>query len=293
MRALAIPLAILLTAIPRDADKKPYPIFRALDQKSVETMVLGVPQTNPLRLAQLKRAFADVECKGENLKEQSTEESTNLLCTLPGKSADTILVAAHYQHVGEGMSAVDDWSGAIMLPFLFRSLTASPREHTFVFAALSGDDGAKAFFASLTPAQRRALKAVIALDALGLGPMHFYIHLSGAVPSPGENFLKMQLFEAADNEGLKAPESSIPGSWFRIDDTRQFRYHGIPAILLHSVDGSRRAVPGSSNDKADAIDAKAYFATYMTLCYYLVGLDQITAWSALPSSPSTRGGGHR
>ena len=42
------------------------------DQKSVETMVLGVPQSNPLRLAQLKRAFEDVECTGANLHEQST-----------------------------------------------------------------------------------------------------------------------------------------------------------------------------------------------------------------------------
>jgi Zn-dependent M28 family amino/carboxypeptidase len=286
MSLLAISL-ILFMATPSGAQKKPYPIFRVLDQKTVDSMVLGVPQSNQLRLAQLKQTFNDVECNGNNLREQSTAEGTNLICTLPGKSTDSILVLAHYQHVGEGMSAVDDWSGSIMLPFLYRALTATSRQHTFIFAALSGEDGARVFLASFTPAQRRALKAVIALDALGLGPLCFYIHLNDTLPSGSESLLKLQLFEASDNEGLKAPESSIPDSWFRIDDTKAFRSKGIPAILLHSVEGAGRSVPGSVNDKADAIDTNAYFATYKTLCYYLVGLDQITAWSAQPPPPST------
>jgi Zn-dependent M28 family amino/carboxypeptidase len=293
MRPLAISLAILLMAASAHAQKKSYPIFRALDQKSVETMVLGVPQSNQLRLAQLKRAFEDVECTGANLHEQSTPQGSTLLCTLPGKSTDTLLVAAHYRRVGEGMSAIDDWSGSIMLPLLYRALTAAPRQQTYIFAALSGDEAAKVFLASLTSAQRRSIKAIIALDALGLGPMRFYIHLSETVPTPAENSLRVQLFEAADNQGLKPPESSIPGSWFHIDDTKEFRYHGIPAILMHSVDGSKRHVPGSRDDNPEAIDANAYFASYMTLCYYLVGLDQVSAWSALPSAPSPRRGGRR
>jgi Zn-dependent M28 family amino/carboxypeptidase len=290
MRALAFTLAILLTAVPSNADtKKPYRLFRVLDQKAVETMVLGVPQSNQLRLAQLKRTFNDAECREGNLREQTTAEGVNLLCTLTGESTDTILVAAHYQRVGEGMSAVDDWSGAIMLPLLYRALTATSRQHTFLFAAFSGGDSARGFLASLTQAQRHSIRAVVALDALGLGPMRFYLHLNNTLPSPAENFLKAQLFEAADNEGLKQPEDSIPGSWFRIDDTKEFRYRGIPAILMHSVGGSKRALPGSLNDKADAIDGNAYFASYMTLCYYLVGLDQMTNGLTKQVTPPSRG----
>jgi Zn-dependent M28 family amino/carboxypeptidase len=291
MRPLAISLAILLMAASANAQKKPYPIFRALDQKTVETMVLGVPQSNPLRLAQLKRAFQDVECT--NLLEQPAPQGSNLVCTLPGKSTDTVLIAAHYRHVGEGMSAVDDWSGSIMLPLLYRALTATPRQHTYTFAAFAGDDAIKVFLASLSSAQRRSIKAIIALDALGLGPMRFYIHMSQTVLTPAENSLRAQLFEAADNQGLQPPESSIPDSWFHIDDTKEFRYHGIPAILMHSVDGSKRHLPGSRDDDAKAIDVNAYFASYMTLCYYLVGLDQVTLWSTLPSAPSPRSGGRR
>jgi len=289
MRSLALVLAALLFAISAKAQKKPYPVFRVLDQQTVDAMVLGVPQPNQLRLAQVKRAFSDVECTETNLREQATAEGTNLLCTLPGNSTDTILVVAHYLHVGEGMSVVDDWSGAIMLPFLYRALTATPRRHTFTFVALSGEDGGKVFLSSLTHAQRHAIKAVVALDALGLGPTRFYIHQLGALRSPAENFLASQLIEAADNQGLTPPESSIPEAWFRIDDTRAFRYQGMPAILMHSVDGSKRNVPGSADDKSDAIDTNAYFASYRTLCYYIVALDQMTDLPPTSSPRSSRG----
>ena len=77
-------------------------------------MVLGVPQSNPLRLAQLKRAFKDVECSDAGT---ANPQGSNLLCTLPGKSTDTVLIAAHYRQVGEGMSAVDDWSGSLCFRF--------------------------------------------------------------------------------------------------------------------------------------------------------------------------------
>jgi Zn-dependent M28 family amino/carboxypeptidase len=287
MRTHVLALAALLLPISAVAQKKPYPVFRALDQQTVDAMVLSVPQSNQLRLAQLKRAFDDVECP--DLREQSTAEGANLQCTLPGNSTDTILVVAHYQHTGEGMSALDDWSGSIMLPFLYRALTATPRRHTFTFVALSGEGGVKSLLSSLTHAQRHAIRAVVALDALGLGPMCFYIHQIGALRSPVESFLAVQLIEAADNQGLKPPQSAIPGSWFRIDDTREFRYQGVPAILMHSADGPNRSVPGSANDKPDAIDTNAYFASYRTLCYYVVALDQMTGLPATLSPPSARG----
>jgi Peptidase family M28 len=289
MRSAVISLAILLMAKSVAADKRPYPIFRVLDQKSVDALLLSVPQSNQLRLAQLKKAFDDVECRGSDLQVQSTGDGANLSCTLVGRSKDTILVAAHYERVGEGMSAVDDWSGAIMLPFLYRALSATQRHYTFMFAALSGNDESRLFLKSLTKAQQHAIRAVVALDALGLGTMRFYIHQSNSAPSPAENFLRAQLFEAADNDGLKPPESSIPDSWFRIDDTKEFRYHGIPAILMHSVDRSKRELPGSRNDKPDAIDRNAYFDSYKTLCYYLVGLDQMPDSTAAQVASPSRG----
>jgi len=182
------------------------------------------------------------------------------------------------------MSAIDNWSGAIMLPFLYHALAAVPRRHTFVFAAVDGEAGSKALLHSVPSA-----KAVVAFEALGLGPPCFYIHHNGSVPSYTETMLQSALLRAADVIGKPEPEASIPGSWFRIDDTRQYRYAGIAAILLHSVSGATKHLPGSANDTPDKIGSDAYFDSYNLLCYYMVGLDQIPSQQLAPDQRSGAG----
>ncbi len=289
MRALAIPLAILLTTIPVGADQKPSIVFRNLPKKTVDLLVLNVPQTNTIRLAQLKQTFSDLQCKGGDLREQQADEGKNLLCTLPGKSTDTILVLAHYEHEGKGMGAIDNWSGAIMLPFLYHALTAVPRQQTFMLAALYGADGGKVLLHSMTHTQRHSLKAVIALDALGLGPLRFYLRPNGSLPTFSETHLEAQLLQAALDKGLKEPQSTIPGSWLRIDDTRDFRFIEIPAILIHSVDKSKRDLPGSVDDTSAAIDRDVYFEDYTLLCNYLAELDTLHKDQQSNPTPSARG----
>ena len=276
MRLLAIYLALLLpaSACALPDDQPPKIIFWNMQRHSVEMLIHHVPQRDTDRLAQLKQTFGDLQCKGENLYEQTAGEATNLICklpgTTPGSAHETILLIAHYEHEGKGMSAIDNWTGAMMLPFLYHALAAVPRRHTFVFAEVNGDAGTKTLFHSMP-----MVRAVVALEALGLGPASFYIHPIGSVPTFTENLLKTALFRAADELGRAAPEASIPGPWFKIDTTREFRYQEIASILIHSVSDSTRRLPGSVEDTAARVDSNAYFSSYMLLCCYIVGLDQI------------------
>ncbi len=292
MRVLAISLIFLLPAFASDANQPPKIIFWNMQRHSVDMLVHHVPQHDADRLAQLKRTFHDLECKGDNLREQSAGEGTNLICTLPGSpppgtKLETIVLTAHYEHEGAGMSAVDNWSGAMMLPFLYHALSAVPRHHTFVFAEVDGEAGSKALRRSV-----QEVKAVIALEALGLGPPCFYVQSSGSVPTYTEALLKAALIRAADEIGKPEPEASIPGSWFRIDDTRQYRYAGIAAILLHSVSRTTKHLPGSAEDTPEKIDSDTYFDSYNLLCYYVVGLDQFPS-QQLPPDQRSGGGRHR
>ena len=292
MRLLAIFLIALLAAFASDVKQQPKIIFWNMQRQSVDMLVHNVPQRDADRLAQLKQTFHDLECKGDNLRESTAGEGKNLVCTLPGtppKGAklETIVLAAHYEHEGAGMSAIDNWSGAIMLPFLYHALSAVPRQHTFVFAEVNGEAGSKALLHSV-----RSPRAVIAFEDLGLGPLSFYIHQNGSVPSYTEALLKAALLHAADIIGRPAPEVSIPGSWFRNDDTRQYRYAGIAAILLHSVSGATKHLPGSVDDTPAQINNDAYFDSYNLLCYYMVGLDQFPSPQLAPEQ-RTGGGRHR
>jgi hypothetical protein len=292
MHRPAISLALFFLAFPAAADNQPKIIFWNMQRSSVDMLVHHVPQKDADRLAQLRQTFHDLECKGDNLRELPAGDGENLICTLPGtapkgQALETIVFTAHYEHEGQGMSAIDNWSGAIMLPFLYHALAAVPRQHTFVFAEVNGQAGAKALFRSVPRAQ-----AVVTFEALGLGPPCFYIHSLGSVPTFTESFLSAALLRAADQIGAKKPEASIPDSWFKIDDTRQFRYQGIASILLHSVSGATKHLPGSVEDTTEHINSDAYFSSYNLLCYYVVGLDQLPAKS-LPQDQRTGSGRRR
>jgi hypothetical protein len=257
----------------------------------MDSVVHHVPQENSLRLKQLKQTFSDVKCAGGDFREQPFAEGRNLLCTLQGSSTDTVLFVAHYEHDGRGMSAVDNWSGAMMLPFLYYALTASPRRHTFVFAEFDGEEGAKAYMRSLGKAQLHALKAVVAVDALGVGNPSFYVRPNGFRPSPTEQLLESTLALAAIDKNTSAPAEEIPGGWFKVDDTKEFRYKNIPTLLIHSVTHSTHDIPGTEKDTAEALNGDQYYSTYQLLCYFVAELDlkKIDSTPNVPPSNSSRG----
>ncbi len=295
-------------------------IFWKMSRHSVDLLLDPVPQSNSLRLAQLKQTFTDLQCQGEHLREQTFPEGQNLICTLPGTAtnqpgvdltgeAGTILFLANYEHEGSGQSAIENWTGAIMLPFLYHGLAAAPRHHTFLFAEVGGEAGAKALFDSLTPTQRSSLRGVVAFDALGLGPAEFYSNPNDTNGLRAIDTTSMTradeireacarfplcrtLIQAAGDLRIDPPVYAVPGTWFRTDITREFRYHGVPCILIHSVTFSTRDLPGSSHDAAQAIHHDSYFDTLTLLDDYAAELDQ--PWRApannVPSMPS---GGRR
>ena len=317
MRALAVTLVLLAAAAsaqqtapkaPQNAGNRRI-IFWNMSRESVDFLLRRVPQPNPTRVAQLKQAFFDLQCWSPHLREQPLPEGQNLLCTLPGSAPEltstpegkyalnpshgTILFLAHYEHEGPGQSAIDNWSGAIMLPFLFHALSATPRQHTFVFAEVDGEAGAKALFNSFTPSERLAIKGVVALDALGIGPAQFYLSSNDitAYNYPGWDFLHRQFLQTAVDQGIVAPVLAIPGNWQKVDETREFRHHGIPSILIHSVTWDGRHLPGSAQDTQLAIDHDLYFKTISLLAAYAVELDQ--PWPQAPDATLTTPSGRR
>lgn len=313
MRALALTLALLIAATSAQQTDPKAPqtagnrriILWNMSRESVDFLLRRVPQPNPTRLAQLKQAFSDLQCWPPHLREQSLPVGQNLLCTLPGTAPEltlgpagkfllnpnhgTILFLAHYEHEGPGQSAVDNWTGAIMLPFLFHALSATPRQHTFLFAEVDGEAGAKALFNSFTPSERQAIKGVVALNALGIDAVQFYVNPNDRVSNYGLAFLQRQLFQAAVDQRMGPPVAAIPGNWQKTDETREFRHRGIPSILIHSVNWNSRHIPGSAQDTPLAIDHDMYYKTFTYLATYAVDLDQ--PWPLDPTAiPFTSGG---
>lgn len=274
-------------------------IYWSIPQDQIENAIQHVPQDNPSRLARLRSRFEDGECKGSFMHDQIVRhkqnvEGKNLICNLNEDSGrGTILIIAHYQHEGAGMSVVDNWSGALMLPLLYFSLRVAPRTHRYVFLELDGKEGAKTYLHFLSREQRHAVKAVIALDGLGVGNLsYFSIPNFGEPIQPASIGLQMAFLQSAFFNGMKPlPALSDPRHWVGLDDTAEFRHAKLPVLTIHSI-ADQYKLPRSKDDTPAAIDMDKYYQTYRVLCVYLGYLDTVadtlTAYNNISHSKGHR-----
>jgi hypothetical protein len=244
----------------------------------IDRTARNVPATNEERYQRLRKYFEAVECRGSDLREQAVPKSKqrNLVCTMQGSSSDVIILAAHYDTEGKGEGAVDDWSGAVMLPMIFRAVHATVPQHTLMFVEFDGRRGAREFVDSLSRKERKSIVAVLGIEALGLGTVEFSIDPN---EDPGlqtkEATMGMLLDRAADIVGgIQRPGMQRIWGELRVDDTQEFHRLGVPSVLIHSISWETRKIAGSALDTPEAINAKAYYDTYQLLSTYSSYLDR-------------------
>ena len=256
--------------------------FFTSPRSTVEMVVHTIPATDAARLDRLRENFAAVDCGPDRMREQRIADGhgntgANLICIWPGSTTGTIVVAAHYEHEGHGQGALDDWSGAALLPFLYEAIQGQPRQNTYVFLESWKSKGAETWLKSLSKEDRKRIRAVIDLDGLGLSYTRFFTTFSPFETVPtGSTHLQTQLLWAALSEGLtQAPEQVSPHHWLSVDPTDPFRAMMIPSIVIHSVPADQARIPGSSADIASAVNGNAYFTTYHLMCAFLASLDRV------------------
>ncbi|MGC2639961.1 MAG: hypothetical protein WA294_22475 [Acidobacteriaceae bacterium] len=135
---------------------------------SVDRALALNPKKETERYAFLRDSFVNYECAGPRMNTQAVGKHgrKNLVCTLPGTTSETIIVVARYDDRGK---AYPTWADALMLPLLYHALRAQPRQDTFVFAGLDGDEGERVFFHQWHEPSQPQPAVVFVLDRLGLG----------------------------------------------------------------------------------------------------------------------------
>jgi pimeloyl-ACP methyl ester carboxylesterase len=137
-------------------------------------MLRTEPSSDPDRYATLRSDFIRFGCAAHrHLLEQratpgSAEPATapgNLICTLPGRYAPRIIVAASYPRPSGNGAGPSGWAEPVLLPILYQALQAQTRNLTWVFAELAGEDGQRAFLDSLRTGPPPL--AIVLLDSLG------------------------------------------------------------------------------------------------------------------------------
>jgi acetylornithine deacetylase/succinyl-diaminopimelate desuccinylase-like protein len=231
----------------------------------------SVPAKDIDREHQLQTYFEQAGCRGENLilEEAKHGPFANVVCTLAGASPQQIVVGAHFDHVDAGSGAVDNWSGASLLPSLYQALAAEPRKHTFVFVAFYGEErgmlGSQYYVHELDKAALSHIDAMVNMDTLGLGPTKVWA--SHADPELVERAAIVAL-------SMKLPLSAVNVERIGSTDSESFRDKKVPSITFHSLTQSTLHILHSRQDQLSEIKQDDYFDSYRLLAGYLSYLDE-------------------
>jgi Peptidase family M28 len=226
------------------------------------------------REAALFKLFAEAGCQTANLSEQPVphRKQPNIICVLPGTTPAVIVVGAHFDHVSEGEGIIDNWSGASLLPSLFQSIAGSPRKHTFIFVAFTGEEegllGSAYYVKSLAKDQLSKVEAMINLDTLGLGPTEVWVSQSAP-------WLVNGLVVVARSMNLPITGMDVTG--IGKSDEESFIGEKVCTITIHSLTPQTLHMLHHAADNPGALHFQDYYQTYRLLATYLAVIDAATA----------------
>jgi hypothetical protein len=236
---------------------------------------------NEDRAQELRQLFTEAGCDSKNYSEGKILSSKlpNLICVLPGSTKRTVIVGAHFDNRGPGEGAIDNWSGASLLPSLFESLSGSPHRMTFEFIAFTDEErgliGSRDFSGHLSKQERADIVLNVNIDSIGLpGPIRVWSGRS-------DDFLLMCAALVADR--VKVPIGAAPLDRRYDSDAGAFIAWKIPAIDFHSLTQDTLPLLHSKKDIPAAVDPKSYYDDYRFLVAYLAYLDE-TVDTAAPGS---------
>ncbi len=197
------------------------------------------------------------------------ERLPNLICVLPGSSRQTVVVGAHYDNRGPGEGAIDNWSGASLLPSLYESLRASPHRLTFAFVGFTDEEkgliGSRDYVNRLSKEQRADILLNVNIDSIGLpGPIRVWAGRS-------DDVLLSSAALVADRTKTSIRADVLDKRYD--SDAAAFMAWHIPIIDFHSLSQDTLPLLHSKRDIRTALDPNSYYNQYKFLVAYLEYLD--------------------
>ena len=214
------------------ATYQPKGIQKARKYIVKELLRIGVPAYVP----NYEQSFEIPQSKGDTL------EGVNLLAYVEGYSnEETIVVSAHYDHVGMKDSAQifngadDNASGTVALLEMAKYFTQNQPENTIIFAFFDAEEmgllGAKHFVRSMV-VDSSLIKLNVNMDMVARGDK-FEMYAVGTYFYPQ---LKVYIEEAAKGKGIKmiygADKPKDKPNWVQASDHGAFHQYEIPFVYF-------------------------------------------------------------
>jgi Peptidase family M28 len=262
--ALLVPLGVAA----QEAQDRTRIEFESVLPEVIQQRLATVKTNNSARQGELESLFREVGCGDLMEQRVSGSKEPNVICALPATGEGVIVVGAHFDAVFEGTGAVDDWSGAALLPSLYESLKTRPRRHRFLFIGFAGEErgllGSTSYVRRLSKDDRAHTAAMVNLECLGLSPPSVWAFRAD------KHLLQAYVrVTSALNVPLKAVNVERVGD----DDSHPFLNARVPVITIHSVTQETLSVLHSVRDQLPAINPDHYYAAYRLVAAYLAYLD--------------------
>lgn len=266
-RWIALCLILLGAALSASAQEVNYD---ELPADVIEARLKRATDKNDAREQTVKELFEEVECRGDQLSEQSVKGSRvpNVICELKGSSESVIVVGAHFDKVSAGHGIVDNWSGASLLPTLYQSLRSKPRRLTFRFIGFTDEEkglfGSNFYVRQLPAAERAKIVVMVNIDSLGLTSTKVWV-------SRADKKLIADLIQISN--ALHLPVAGVNVEEVGDSDSHPFAEKKIPVIDFHSITQNTFPILHSMKDDFTAVHLDDYYNSYRLLAAYLAFLD--------------------
>lgn len=194
-----------------------------------EDLKLG-PCKNSERLDAVKKFFLKMGAAETDISAEKVKDVQNVIVTKKGKTSETVIIGAHYDKIGDGCGAIDNWTGIVIIGNLYRTLRNAVTEKTYVFVAFDKEEiglvGSAAMAKSIPKENRSSYCSMVNLDSFGF-----------TYPQVLENASNSRMTAAAKDLAaeLKMPFSSASLAGVADADSSSFEAKGIPAITFHGL----------------------------------------------------------
>jgi Zn-dependent M28 family amino/carboxypeptidase len=199
---------------------------------------------------------------------EKVKDVQNVVVNKKGKTAETVIIGAHYDKASDGCGAIDNWTGIVIVGNLYRSMRNADTEKTYIFVAFDKEEvglvGSGVMASSIPKENRPSYCSMVNLDSFGF-----------AYPQVLENASNPKMTAMAKDLAaeLKMPFASASLAGMADADSSTFQAMGIPAITFHGLSNKWQHYLHSSNDKLENINSGSVAVGYNFLLQYLAKID--------------------
>ena len=266
--ALTSLLAILvfsIAAVPAAAQET---VFKVSTPEQIKEDFNAVPCEDNKRLDAVKSLFERAGVPSSEVKIDKYKDVENFVWTKKGESSEKIVLGAHYDKLGDGCGAIDNWTGVVTLSHLYRTLKDIPLKKTLVIVAFGKEEkgliGSRAMTDAIGKDQVAEYCAMINIDSLGL-----------SMPQVADNMSSVKLGkfteDTAKEMDMPFARASIPDA---SADSMPFVEKNIPAVTIHGLNNDWPKILHGANDQASKINPISVYLAYRLALAMVVSLDK-------------------